>query len=154
MRSTSRCADCWTRFALLALHDPASSGRDRARIVSLQRLRLSYWSHSTQTSTRTYKDMSISKIIMYEPTISSREGHPGENRGEYDMSWKTDIPGLFTCQIMSISGGIYGDIGYIYRILHVIYLNITVCIGHITWYITDIIPATCCHLIPRYNNFD
>ena len=35
-RSTSRCADCWTCFALLAPPDPASSDRDRARGVSLR----------------------------------------------------------------------------------------------------------------------
>ena len=32
MRSTSRCADCWTCFTLLAPPDPASSDRDRARV--------------------------------------------------------------------------------------------------------------------------
>ena len=36
MRSTSRCADCWTCLTLLTPPDPASSGLDRARVVSLR----------------------------------------------------------------------------------------------------------------------
>ena len=42
MRSTSRCADCWTFSTLLALPDPASSGRDRALVVSLRRVLFSF----------------------------------------------------------------------------------------------------------------
>ena len=36
MRSTSRCADCWRCLTLLAPPDPASSGLDRVRVVSLR----------------------------------------------------------------------------------------------------------------------
>ena len=38
MRSTSRCADCWTCLTLLAPLDPASTGRDRVRVVSMRRV--------------------------------------------------------------------------------------------------------------------
>ena len=43
MRSTSRCADCWTCFTLLAPPHPASGGRDRARVVSLRRVLFSFF---------------------------------------------------------------------------------------------------------------
>ena len=36
MRSTSRCADCWTCLTLLAPPDPVSSAVGRARVVSLR----------------------------------------------------------------------------------------------------------------------
>ena len=45
MRSTSRCADCWTRLTLLAPPDPASTGLDRARVVSLRRVLFSFSCH-------------------------------------------------------------------------------------------------------------
>ena len=55
---------------------------------------------------------------------------------------KNMIYPVFGCIISYPYQVVYMVISDIYRILHVIYLNVTVYIGHITWYITDIVPAT------------
>ena len=45
MRSTSGCADCWTCPTLPAPPAPASSGLDRARVVSLRQVFFSFFCH-------------------------------------------------------------------------------------------------------------
>ena len=49
MRSTSRCADCWTYLTLLAPPDPASSALGRARVVSLRGVLFSFFYQNIPT---------------------------------------------------------------------------------------------------------
>ena len=65
----------------------------------------------------------------------NRAGYPVETRDEYDMDMftleKPDVSGFWIYHIVSISSGIYWDIGYISDMFE-IFLGISLYIGYIT----------------------
>ena len=106
MRPASRCADCWTCFTLLAPPDLASTARDRARVVSLCTAGafVVFFVIFTETSIRTYKNISIWKIIMSEPRVSRRTDRllslwPWLLRFE-SSTWCFSVCFLFQCKNM------------------------------------------------------
>ena len=64
MRSTFRCAECWTCCTLLASPDPASSGRDRACLVPLRGVLVSFFCQNIKWYIRTYRHRQLCLYIM------------------------------------------------------------------------------------------
>ena len=77
MRSTSRCADCWTRPTLLAPPDSASNGIDRACVVSLPQVLFRFLVINTVPISRIYPYFLIkcqSAMCSYKETESFTTG--------------------------------------------------------------------------------
>ena len=127
MRSTSRCADCWTCVTLLAPPDCASSGLDRARVVCLRQvLWFSFFGHNHSSdlsvSIRTYTSKQIH--IKLPCAIRKLSGSTGSRVHSVSISswWFHSQRVFFLCEVL-FHLFLFGAVQFHNRVSIIVYLQ-------------------------------